>query len=103
MQAAEQKVSFKIDVFLSPGHIEACLLGRLLVLTQQGVPLRRLPLLLPLAGSLGASTLGVHLLLDLLLASLLGLGTVDLFLVSVIASSVAAGDSATKPRGADPT
>ena len=50
----------------------------LLLLAGQGVPLRRLPLLLPLPSGLGAGTLGVHLLLDLPLASLLCLGTVDL-------------------------
>ncbi len=53
------------------------LLGFLL-LAQKSVPLRRLPLLLALARSLGAGTLGVHLLLDLLLACLLGLGPVNL-------------------------
>ena len=53
------------------------LLGFLL-LAQQSIPLRRLPLLLALASGLGAGTLGVHLLLDLPLACLLGLGPVDL-------------------------
>ena len=44
----------------------------------QGVPLRRRPLQLALAGRLGPGTLGVHLLLEQPLALLLGLGTVDL-------------------------
>jgi len=57
------------------------LFGLLLGLAGQGVPLRRLPLLLPLPSGLGAGTLGVHLLLDLPLAGLLCLGTVDLRLL----------------------
>ena len=49
-----------------------------LLLAKHGLPLRRRSLLLALAGGLGLRTLGVHLLLELLLTSLLGLGTVDL-------------------------
>ena len=49
-----------------------------LALAQYRLPLRRLPLDLPLAGSLGLGPLGVHLLLEQPLALLLGLGAVDL-------------------------
>lgn len=54
---------------------------RLFLLLQtlhQGVPLRRLSLHLALAGGLGLRTLGVHLLLELPLTGLFGLGAVDL-------------------------
>ena len=54
---------------------------RLFLLLQtlhQGVPLRCLSLHLALAGGLGLRTLGVHLLLELPLTGLLGLGAVDL-------------------------
>lgn len=50
----------------------------LLQTLHQGVPLRRLSLDLALASSLGLRTLGVHLLLELPLTGLLGLGAVDL-------------------------
>lgn len=49
----------------------------LLQTLHQGVPLRRLSLDLALAGGLGLRTLGVHLLLELPLTGLLGLGAVD--------------------------
>ena len=62
----------------SPSSHGSNLLGLLLVLAQKSVPLRSLSLDLALAGSLGAGTLGVHLLLDLSVAGLLGLGTVNL-------------------------
>lgn len=51
----------------------------LLLVGQQGIPLRRRTLQLALAGSLGLGTLQVHLVLEGLLALLLGLGAVDLF------------------------
>lgn len=53
-------------------------LGLLLLLASKSVPLRREALLSPLACSLGLGTLGIHLLLDNVLASLLGLGLVNL-------------------------
>src|SRR5689334_16803230 len=49
-----------------------------LALAQHRLPLRRLPLHLPLTSSLGLGPLGVHLLLEQPLALLLGLGAVDL-------------------------
>jgi hypothetical protein len=48
-----------------------------LLLAKHGLPLRRRSLLLALARGLGLRTLGVHLLLELLLTSLLGLSTVN--------------------------
>lgn len=50
----------------------------LLDILHHGSPLRRRPLELALAGSLGPGALGVHLLLEQPLALLLGLGAVDL-------------------------
>ena len=64
------------EVRLSPSRRN--LLGFLL-LAQKSASLRRLSLQLALAGSLGAGTLGVHLLLDLPLTRLLGLGLVNLW------------------------
>ena len=55
------------------------LLGLLLETLHHGGPLRLRPLQLPLAGSLGPGTLGVHLLVEEPLALLLGLGAVDLW------------------------
>jgi len=56
-----------------------CPSSRLVVaLAEQRLPLRRLPLHLPLASGLGLGPLRVHLLLEQPLALLLGLGTVDL-------------------------
>ena len=49
----------------------------ILALAQHRLPLRRLPLHLPLTSSLGLGPLGVHLLLEQPLALLLGLGPVD--------------------------
>lgn len=63
-----------VDTNVSPGLP----LLLLLVVAQQSVPLLRLASHLALAGSLGLRTLGVHLLLQLSLAGLLGLGAVDL-------------------------
>lgn len=54
------------------------LLGSLLTLAENGVPLGLNSLLLALAGGLGLRTLSVHLLLDCPLTGLLCLGTVDL-------------------------
>ena len=54
------------------------LFGLLLEIAHQSISLRRHSLLLPLAGSLGLRTLGIHLLLEQSLTLLLGLGTVDL-------------------------
>lgn len=51
----------------------------LLVLGGEGIPLLVDTLQSPLAGSLGLCTLGVHLLSELGLAGLLGLGLVDLW------------------------
>lgn len=56
----------------------------LLVLAGQGIPLGLDTLLSPLAGGLGLRTLGVHVGLDLLLTSLLGLRLVNLELPSVM-------------------
>lgn len=56
----------------------------LLVLAGKGIPLGSDTLLSPLAGSLGLRALGVHVRLDLLLTSLLGLGLVDLIGSSVL-------------------
>lgn len=50
----------------------------LLFFAGQGISLGGLPLQLALASSLVLRPLGVHLLLDSALTSLLGLGTVDL-------------------------
>lgn len=50
----------------------------LLSTTDQSFPLGSDSLLLALTGGLGLGTLGVHLLLQGLLAGLLGLSTVDL-------------------------
>lgn len=50
-----------------------------LLVGQQSGPLGALSLQLALAGSLGLRTLGIHLLLEGLLAELLGLGTVNLY------------------------
>jgi hypothetical protein len=58
-------------------------LGLLFLLALQRLPLSGDSLLSPLAGSLGLCTLGVHLVLEDLLALLLGLGTVDLEYVSM--------------------
>lgn len=54
------------------------LLGGLLVVAGHRLPLLLDALLSPLAGGLGLRTLGVHLLLEGLLALGLGLGLVDL-------------------------
>lgn len=60
------------------------LLGLLLLaLTEHGVSLGNNSLLLSLTGSLGLSTLGVHLLLKNTLTCLLSLGAVDLHAMSV--------------------
>ena len=61
-------------------HISSRLL---LVATNQRLPLLLDTLLPPLARSLGLRTLGVHLLLESPVASLLGLGLVDLRAMSV--------------------
>lgn len=69
-----------VAAFLRPRSRESLgidLLGLLLV-SNQGVALERLPLLPALASRLGLGTLGIHLLLEGLLTSLLSLGTVDL-------------------------
>jgi hypothetical protein len=55
------------------------LLLRLFLLTLEDQSLLCDTLLSPLTGSLGLSTLGVHLFLENLLTLLLGLGLVDLF------------------------
>jgi hypothetical protein len=52
--------------------------GHLFVVAHHSSSLRRNSLLLALAGSLVPCALGVHLLLEHVLALLLGLGTVDL-------------------------
>jgi hypothetical protein len=57
--------------------------GLLLFLAGKSVPLLLHTLLSPLAGSLGLRTLGVHLVLEGLLAGSLGLGLVDLGTLSV--------------------
>ena len=54
-----------------------------LSLALQLLPLGLLALQSPLAGSLGLSTLGVHLVLENLLTRLLSLGLVDLSRMSV--------------------
>lgn len=66
-----------MSVFFHSRHHPSNLLG-LLLLAGESVALGSLALELALASGLGAGTLGVHLLLDGLLASLLGLGTVNL-------------------------
>lgn len=59
-----------------------------LLLAQQSISLCCHSLLLSLACGLGLGTLGVHLLLELGLTGLLGLGTVDLYngLASLLSS-----------------
>lgn len=52
--------------------------GRLLLATLELCPLLLFPLLLPLPRRLGLLALGVHLLFQVPLAGLLGLGLVDL-------------------------
>ena len=59
-------------------HLHLSFRRRRLVVARKLVPLGLDALLSPLAGGLGLGALGVHLLLDLLLALLLGLGLVDL-------------------------
>lgn len=54
-----------------------------LLLAQQSISLCCHSLLLALACGLGLGTLGVHLLLELGLTGLLGLGTVDLLCISI--------------------
>jgi len=65
-----------MSVFFHSRHHPSNLLG-LLLLADESVALGSLALELALASGLGTGTLGVHLLLDGLLASLLGLGTVN--------------------------
>ena len=50
------------------------------IVTEQSIALGNDSLLLSLTGSLGLSTLGVHLLLKTSLTGLLSLGTVDLIM-----------------------
>jgi hypothetical protein len=52
--------------------------------SEELVALLQDPLLSPLAGSLGLGTLGIHLLLEDALTSLLGLGLVDLYPLSAL-------------------
>lgn len=59
-------------------------LGTVHNVRQHGVPLRRRPLQLALAGSLGPGTLGIHLVLEQSLALLLRLGTVNLHSVALV-------------------
>lgn len=61
-----------------------CLGLGLLVLSSQCLPLSSNSLLSPLAGGLGLCTLGVHLVLEDLLALFLSLGSVDLWCVSML-------------------
>jgi hypothetical protein len=55
------------------------LLGLLLLTTEHGSALGNGSLLLALTGSLGLSTLSIHLLLDVSLTGSLSLGLVDLY------------------------
>lgn len=77
-------------------HHRSLLLGIL----WQSILLRRRPLQLALASSLGPGTLGIHLLLEQPLALLLGLGTVDLQ-VQVSGSVLVALPSLVKRSGLD--
>jgi hypothetical protein len=61
-----------------PSVHDALLLRRRLVVAEHGVLLLLLPVQSPLARRLVLRTLGVHLVLDLPLTCLLGLGLVDL-------------------------
>ena len=66
-------------LFLLLRVVWACpLRSSLLLFAGQGISLGGLPLQLALASSLVLRPLGVHLLLDSALTSLLGLGTVNL-------------------------